>query len=378
MSPNRYRLAFLTACVALCLFFVLERGFLHGVPQRPAFKGFDLLGSVARLVRNDYIEERDPVRTLEGACRGLVDSLDPASSYFGRDATAKYLRRDSLWADIGVVLFKRAHGLFPQVAGLVEGSPADRAGLRLGDTVSAMDGRGTLDMSAPEANLLLKDLEQKPVALKIVRGEETLELTVARAVVFAEPYAFTPGGAFDVLAVRGIFAPAVADIRAKVVPRLKGRRVPLVLDLRNCFEGDVEEAGKLLNIFVRSPKLGDFEKKGGIREPLACAETPLLDRLPAAVWVNGATIGPAELVAAVLQETRRVKLIGTATPGLVSRQELFPLQDDSSILVTSGVFTLASGRPLWGEGITPDDLLTGGELGTAAYANMTSSLLSKR
>jgi C-terminal processing protease CtpA/Prc len=89
-------------------------------------------------------------------------------------------------------------------------------------------------------------------------------------------------------------------------------------------------------------------------------------------------MGPAELVAAVLQETRKVKVIGTATPGLVSRQELFPLEDGSSVLVTSGVFTLASGKKLWEEGVTPDDRLEAGDQGTASYVKRTSALLAKR
>jgi len=378
MRSSRLRLVFLTACVGLCLFFVLERSFLPGVPQRAAFNGFDLLGAVARLVRNDYIEERDPARTMEGACRGLIDSLDAVSSYFGRDATAKYLRRESRWADIGIVLFKRSHGLFPQVAGLVAGSPADTAGVRLGDAVSAMDGRGTLDMSSLEANLYLKDLEQKPVVLKIVRDDQTLEVTVLRALLHAEPFTFATEGAFAVLEIHGLYAPGVDDIRAKVAPLLKARKSPYVLDLRNCSEGEIEEARKLINVFVRSPKIGDFERKGGIKDPVACAEAPDLERLPAAVWINGATMGPAELVAAVLQETGKVPIVGVATPGLVSRQELFPLEDGTSILVTSSVFTLTSGKKLWEEGVSPDDRIDAEEQSSAAYVKRTSALLSKR
>ena len=378
MRSARLRIVLLTACVGLCLFFVLERSFLPGVPQRASFKGSDLLGAVARLVRNDYIEERDPARTMEGACRGLIDSLDPVSSYFDRNATAKYLRRESRWADIGIVLFKRSHGLFPQVVGLVEGSPAEKAGIRLGDAVSAMDGRGTLDWSSLEANLYLKDLEQKPVALKVVRDDQTLEVTVLRAVLHAEPFTFAKEGAFAVLEVHSLYAPGIDDIRAKVVPLLRGRKSPYVLDLRNCAEGEIEEARKLLNVFLRSPKLGDFDKKGGIKDPLACAEAPDLERLPSAVWINGATMGPAELVAAVLQETGKVRVIGGATPGIVSRQELCPLEDDSSVLVTSGVFTLASGKKLWEQGVSPDDRIGPGDQGSAAYAKRTDALLSKR
>ena len=378
MRFPRVRLVFLTACVGLCLFFVLERSFLPGVPQRASFKGFDLLGAVARLVRNDYIEERDPARTMEGACRGLIDSLDPVSSYFGRDATAKYLRRDSRWADVGVVLFKRSHGLFPQVAGLVEGSPADKAGIRLGDTVSAMDGRGTLDMSSLEVNLYLKDLEQKPVTLKVLRAEQAMEFTVPRALLHPDPFtlrgrARSPSSSCTAFMLPGSTTSGprscLSSRRASPLTCWTSGTVP---------KGDIEVAGKLLNVFIRSPKIGDLERKGGIKDALACAEAPDLDRLPAAVWVNGATMGPAELVAAVLQETGKVRIIGAATPGLVSRQELFPLEDDSSVLVTSGVFTLASGKKLWEEGVSPDDRIDAADMGTAAFAKKTSALLPKR
>jgi C-terminal processing protease CtpA/Prc len=89
-------------------------------------------------------------------------------------------------------------------------------------------------------------------------------------------------------------------------------------------------------------------------------------------------MGPAELVAAVLQETGKVRAVGTSTPGLVSRQELFPLEDDSSVLVTSGVFTLASGKKLWEEGVSPDESLDRGDLGTAAFVKRDRGPLSKR
>lgn len=378
MRSERFRLIFLSACAALCLFFILERNFLPGISQKLTHKGLDLLANVTRLVKNDYIDERDPDRTMEGAYKGLIDSLDPVSSYFSPDATAKYLRRDSRWADIGVVLFKGSFGLFPQVAGIIEDSPAEKAGIKLGDTFSAMDGRGTLNWSSLEANLYLKDLEQKPVALKVLRENQTLELSVERAVLFPEPFSFKSSDAFAVLTLHNLYAPCVSEVRKKVLPLLKSQKKPLVLDLRNCYEGEIEEARDFLNIFIQSPRIGDFEKRGGIKDPVACPAEPDLARLPAAVWTSRGTMGPSELVAAVLQETKKVKVIGSETPGLVSRQELVPLQDDSSVLVTSGVFTLASGKKLWEMGVVPDEKIGFEDQDPAAYLKRTAALFPNR
>jgi C-terminal peptidase prc len=378
MRSERFRLVFLSACAALCLFFVLERNFLPGISQKLTHKGLDLLANVTRLVKNDYIDERDPDRTMEGAYKGLIDSLDPVSSYFSPDATAKYLRRDSRWADIGVVLFKGSFGLFPQVAGIIEDSPAEKAGIKPGDTFSAMDGRGTLNWSSLEANLYLKDLEQKPVVLKVLRENQTLELSVERAVLFPDPVSFKSSDAFAVLSLHNLYAPCVSEVRKRVLPLLKSQKKPLVLDLRNCYEGEIEEARDFLNIFIQSPRIGDFEKRGGIKDPVACPAEPELARLPAAVWTNRGTMGPSELVAAVLQETKKVKVIGSETPGLVSRQELVPLQDDSSVLVTSGVFTLASGKKLWEKGVVPDEKIGFEDQDPAAYLKRTAALFPNR
>jgi carboxyl-terminal processing protease len=379
MKSERVRLVFFSACLGLCLFFLFERSFLPGIPpQKPVYKGFDLLGTVARLVRDDYIEERDPARTMEGAYKGLIDSLDPVSSYLGRDASNKFLRRDSRWADIGVVLFKRSFGLFPQVVGLAENSPAEKAGVKPGDAISAMDGLGTLGMSSLEANLYLKDLEQKSVLLKVVRDNETLEIKVERAVLFAASHSVSSIDGFSILKIHNIYAPCVSEIRKNALPLLKSRKNSYILDLRDCSEGDVEEARRLLNLFIKSEAFGHFEKKNGVKEPVGCPASPALPNLPSAVWVNSATMGPAEMVAGVLQEAGKIKVLGTVTPGLVSRQELHQLQDGSAVLLTSAVFSLASGKKLWEEGVVPDEKIDPADGGSAVYMKKTRALFPNR
>lgn len=378
MRPQRIRLILLSICVGLCLFLVLERNFLPGRSQRLNHRGFDLLENVTHLIRNDYLEERDPARTMEGAYKGLVDSLDPVSSYFSPEITAKYLLRDSRWAEIGVILFKGSYGLFPQVAGISENSPAEKAGVKIGDYISAMDGRETMSMSSLEADLYLKDLEQKPVDIKLLRDNQTLELKIAREVLYADAFRFSQGDAFATLTVNHLYPPFTDDLGKKLLPSLKALKKPLVLDLRNCHEGDIEEACRLLGFFVNTSRIGYLEKKNGEKTQLAYKPEPDLIKLPSAVWINGATMGAAELVAAVLQETGKVKVVGTGTPGLVSSQDLVSLQDDSSVLLTSGVFTLASGKKLWGEGVTPDEKTGAEGPNTEAYAAKTAALLSIR
>jgi carboxyl-terminal processing protease len=372
MRKERTRFIILTALISIALFFVLEKSVIPVISAKILLtKGQRLLESIMGLIRTDYLEERDPAKTVEGAYRGLINSLDPLSSYFDGAVTAKYLRKDPKFRDVGVVLFK-TYGLFPQVRGIIKDSPAEKADIRLGDYISAIDDRSTLAMSLAEVTILLKDYEERPVSLKILRDTATLTMTVQRALLFPESYTFAalPESGY-ILGIHELFPPLSDDLKKAVLPQLQAQNKLLVLDLRNCHEGEIEEAQKLLNIFFKADKFGYFEKKGGVKEFLSCPREPELGKTPLAVWVNRATQGPAELVAGVLQESKRARVIGETTPGLVAKLELYPLQDEGSILLASGVFSLSSGKKLWEQGVTPDEKVAADDLSQAGFLKKT-------
>jgi carboxyl-terminal processing protease len=91
--------------------------------------------------------------------------------------------------------------------------------------------------------------------------------------------------------------------------------------------------------------------------------------------VNTATIGPAEAVAGVLKDFHRAKVVGLGTPGLVARTEYVPVDDGTSVLITSGVFCLRSGVQLWGQGVEPDSKIEDVDAGLDEYLDKTRSLL---
>jgi len=372
MRKDRTRLILLTAVVSVALFFVLERSIIPGISAKIlSTKGQRLLENIMGLIRTDYLEERDPAKTVEGAYRGLINSLDPLSSYFNGEVTAKYLRKDPKFRDIGVVLFK-TYGLFPQVRGIIKDSPAEKAGIRLGDYISAIDDRSTLAMSLAEVTIYLKDYEEKPVSLKILRDTATLTMTVERTLLFPESFTFASlPESGHILGIHNLFPPLTDDLKKTVLPQVRPQNKLLVLDLRNCYEGEIEEAQKLVNLFLKIENFGYFEKKGGVKEFLSCSGEPELGKTPLAVWVNRGTQGPAELVAGVLQESKRARVIGETTPGLVAKLELYPLQDEGSILLASGVFTLSSGKKLWEQGVTPDEKVAADDASQAGFLKKT-------
>ena len=214
---------------------------------------------------------------------------------------------------------------------------------------------------------------------QILRGNQTRELSLPRAVVFPRAYTFTAAaGRPAVLSIHGFSPSLTTEVLKNVVPTLKVGKKPFILDLRNCVSGDIEEARAFTNFFLKAAPVGTFEKKGGVKDNVVCFATPELSGIPVVVWANAATIGPAEFVAGVLQEVAKVKVLGQPTPGAVAKTEQFPLKDGSSIILVSGVFSLPSSRSLWGQGLNPDVTIAPADQSDKAYLAKTLPLLSKR
>jgi C-terminal peptidase prc len=382
MTVKRVKLLLLTLLIGTSLFLLLERNFLPGLSSKDSdYESYTLLARVAKLIQNEYVEAPNPSKTMEGAFKGLVDSLDTLSTYLDKESVIRYhQRKEKDIKDIGIILYKK-FGLFPQVVGIIENSPAEKKGIKIGDYISAMDNRSTLMMSLIEVNLYLQAKNESPIDLKVLKrysSEDATVLKVARKQLFKERFSYSLAkGTSGILKIHKLYPDCVSRIKEKALPRLKQQKRPLILDLRNCYEGEIEEAQKLINLFMTSPKIGYFEKKGKAKEILSCTEEAELEKLPLIIWTNQATIGPAEAVASVLKEFRKAKIIGLQTGGLVAKQLFFTFEDESGLLLTSGVFTLGSGKKLWEKGVKPDIKINKETQSQPEYLKKTHNILSK-
>ena len=376
---KKHRIVFFTIGVAACLFFLLERDFLPGLSKKDSPEDqIKLVGNAAYLIRDEYVEEPNPALTMEGAFRGLVDSLDVGSSYLSKDALAKFgQQKEAKLYEPGLVLYK-SYGRFPVIIGVKENSPAEKKGIKVGGTVSAIDGKSTLLMSMLEANLFLKSTTDQPLKLKILHGSETKNINLAKTLMADEVCVFEESqDSSGILRINRFYPPCTQIIKEELLPKLETKTKPLVLDLRDCSEGEIEEAQTFLNIFLNHKEIGYFEKRGGERELLSLLDTPVLSELPLIIWTNQATIGPSEVVAGVLKEFKKAKVIGLKTPGLVSQRELIPLEDGSGLLLTSAVFHLSEEKAVWNKGIEPDIKIEIDAMNSQTYLEETKKLLAK-
>ncbi len=379
MLKKRANIILLSVFALVFLFLLLEKNFLPGFsPKSSSPKDLRVLTTIISLIKNHYIEEPNPSKTMKGAFKGLVDSLDVLSSYLDKETALKYkLQKEKTLMETGIIVYKK-FGAFPQVIGIIENSPAEKNKIQIGDLISSIEGQETLDMSMLEAHLHLKDEESKTVSLKIIRRDETKKLKIERKLLSEEPISYSyQEKTSGLLKIHHLYPPCVSKIKEEVLPLLIKQEKTLIMDLRNCHEGELKEAVKFVNLFLKAEEIGYIEKKGRTKEILSCNEEPELGKLPIVVWVNRGTFGPAELVAAAVKEFKEAKIIGLSTLGLVSHQDFFPLDDGSALVLTSGIFTLKSGKKLWENGLKPDIKIEGDDLDDASYLEKTIPLLPK-
>ena len=379
MGFMKKRIFLFTLLGAVSVFFILEGNLLKNPNTLlESDNSFIILARAINLIRSEYVEEPAPGKTMEGAFKGLVNSLDIRSSYLDEKSKEKFKRLNGTPAyETGLVLYK-TYNSFPVVIGIKENSPAEKQGIELGESIGTINGMSTLEMSMIEADLSQKSEKADSITIKILRRTKDEEITLKRERVNPTLYSFEPEkGPGGILKVHVLFPPAVKEIKKNVIPQISTANSPLIIDLRCCHEGTLEEAWGLINIFMQKKDIGYMETKGNKKQAVNCLETALLPEIPLLLWTNQATIGASEAAAFVLQKYRDATVIGMKTPGLMSDEKLISLNDGTGIVLTTGIFHPFSKAESWNQGINPDITRKKTDLSLKAYLEASLKSLSK-
>lgn len=379
MAKKQIRLILISLLVAAALFVLINKEFLPGLSSKSnPYKHYQLLSHVVSLIKGEYVEEPSPLETMEGAFKGLVDSLDIMSSYLDKSNVARYSQRqDQALQETGLILYK-SYGTYPVVIGIKENSSAAASELKLGDSLNSINGALALTMSMLEANLYMQGMDDQPVKLEVIRAQKNEILELKKTIITTNAFTYTAAaGTSGILKIHALIPPVVDKIKSELIARLQNQQKPLVLDLRTCHKGTLAEAGRFTNLFIKRDKIGFLQKKAGQKQIFSCPEEALLKELPLIIWTDQATLGPAEMTAGALQRFAKARIIGTQTLGLVARQSLFLLEDGSGVLLTTGIFQLDAKEEFWLKGIKPDVLFSREDITSAKYLEETSKITSQ-
>lgn len=314
-------------------------------------------------VKSDYVEPVDDKKLLENATRGMVEGLDPHSSYLNKEE----------FKDLNVVTTGKFGGLgievqmqdgYVRVVSPIDDTPAAKAGIKPGDLIVKID-------DTPVKGLTLTDAVGK------MRGEpgSKVTLTIAREGADKPLIVELKRDIISVASVRSrMLDPGMGYIRIssfnvdtgenlnKELNKLKkeagGELKGLVLDMRNNPGGVLDAAVKVSDAFIEKGTIVSIKGRdpSNTREFTATPGDQLNGR-PLVVLVNGGSASASEIVAGALQDDKRAVLMGSRTFGKGSVQTIMPLSNDTAIKITTARYYTPSGRSIQAEGIEPDVVL---------------------
>lgn len=316
---------------------------------------------VYNAIRQAYVDPVDDATLMDSAVRGLLLDLDPHSAYLPKaDAEQFDEQTRGAYDGVGLELQQLPEGALRVIAPL-DDSPAERAGLRSGDRIIAIDGKsltaGNGDASAPLRGkagtsvvvTVQRDGRADPFDLTLVR--ETIRTTSVRSRLLA------PG--FGYIRIASFQAATAADfVKQLDALQEKAGLQGLVLDLRSnpggLLVGAVQIADELLDgggiVSTKGRQLiGDtrFDATPGDR----------LKGAPVVVLVDAGSASASEVLAGALRDNRRARVVGSRTFGKGSVQTLLPLDNGDSVKLTTARYYTPSGQSIQALGIVPDVVL---------------------
>jgi carboxyl-terminal processing protease len=323
---------------------------------------FGRLVAIYQLVKQNYVDNVDDDKLLKGAINGMLESLDPHSSYLdGASLQRLETMIDGSYSGLGLSVVMDDGAV--KVVSPFRGSPAETAGIKAGDFITHLDGKLYYGGDLDEAVAKMRGVAGTSIRLTIFRQgrDDPFDVTVTRGVIQLEPVTHKLEGEIGVITVNEFSRDvgkyvndAITDMKRQSGGRLAG----LVLDLRSNPGGSLDEAIAMSDLFLTSGDIVSQRGRLASENEYYKAETvykgDVAKGLPLIVLVDAGSASASEIVAGALQDQRRAVVMGERTFGKGSVQSMFTLDRTSAVKLTTARYFTPSGHSVQEGGIEPD------------------------
>jgi carboxyl-terminal processing protease len=327
------------------------------------YKQLALFGLIFDQVRAHYVEDPDVKKMVEGAVSGMLNGLDPHSSYMNSKSFGEMqVETNGEFGGLGMEVTME-DGLVKVVSPIDE-TPAAKAGIQANDVISELDGNPVKGLSLQQAVEKMRGPVNTQVHLKVIRKgqDKPLDFTLTRETIKVRSVRWRKEGD-DVGYIR------ITQFNAQVGDELKkGLRVlagddpdkikGYILDLRNNPGGLLDQAVTVSNAFLDRGEIVSLRGRNPDDAQRFDAKSypgDLIKGKPLIILINGGSASASEIVAGALQDQKRATILGTRSFGKGSVQTIIPLGGNNGALrLTTARYYTPSGRSIQAKGVSPD------------------------
>ena len=322
------------------------------------FRQLELFGDVFERVRSFYVEETTDKELIESAINGMLQSLDPHSSYLNEEKFRDMqVQTRGEFGGLGIEVTMEQG--FVRVVSPIDDTPAARAGIEAGDLITHLDGSTVLGLNLTDAVDKMRGRVGSGIKLTIRReGREPFDVTVTRDVIRIQSVRSHVEGEVGYLRVTTFNEQTNTGVKREIAEMRKelgDSMIGLVLDLRRNPGGLLDQAIKVSDAFLeRGEIVSTRGRDDGDAQRFNAKAGDLIKGLPMVVLINGGSASASEIVAGALQDHNRAVIMGTQSFGKGSVQTIMPVPGHGAMRLTTAAYFTPSGRSIQKIGVTPD------------------------
>ena len=307
--------------------------------ENDIYKQLNLFGEVYERVRSEYVEKVTDKELIEAAINGMLQSLDPHSSYLNAENFDEMkVQTKGEFGGLGIEVTME-NGLVKVVSPIDE-TPAAKAGIKAGDYISHIDDEPVMGLSLSEAVEKMRGLVNTKIKVTVLRdGEEKFDISITRAIIKITSIKTRSEKDVGYLRITSFTQKTYKNLVKefnKLNKSMNGNMKGLVLDLRNNPGGLLNQAVSVSDAFLERGEIVSTrgrDNKGEQR--FNATKGDITNGLPIVILINGGSASASEIVAGALQDHKRGILMGTKSFGKGSVQTIIPVTSKGAVRLTT-------------------------------------------
>lgn len=316
------------------------------------------LTKVIGIVENYYVDELELSEVVDKAISGLLSNLDAHSSFMDEKGYKETkIQTKGEFGGLGITVGMKNGAL--TVIAPIEGTPADKAGVKPNDVILRIDGNSTIETTLDEAVNKMRGEPKTPVTITIVREGEVkpFDIKIIRDIIKVESVYAKEIEDNDILYLRVTNFDQKVTSQTKKFLEANRDKKGIILDLRNNPGGLLDQAIGLANLFIDSGVIVSQKGRNESENIVYEAKKNLkISDQPMVVLINGGSASASEIVSGALQDHKRAVIVGQNSFGKGSVQVILPIdkKEKEALRLTIAKYYLPSGKTIQAVGLKPD------------------------